>query len=74
MKFNQLNWAAAIVPLAAAAYLTYQEVRDDHDNNEVTVFNAEYVYAAWGAALALLLGTTTTGQTKAIANSQIEKQ
>lgn len=68
------NWKAAIVPLLGAAYLTYQEIRDDHDDNPATVFNQEYVYTAWGAAIALLLGTTTTGQTKTIAQDEAKKE
>lgn len=27
------NWMAAIVPIFASIYLTYQEIRDDHDDN-----------------------------------------
>ncbi len=73
MIYKKWNWAAAIIPIFASAYLTYQEIRDDHDDNPATVFNIEYLYTAWGGALALLLGTTTTGQTKTIANKEIYK-
>jgi hypothetical protein len=67
------NWRGAFFALAGAAYLTYQEVRDDHDSNPSTVMNSELLYAAWTAALGLLLGTTTTGQTQTIAKKEAEK-
>jgi hypothetical protein len=67
------NWAAGFIPFVAAGYLTYQEIRDDHDDNASTVFNSELVFASWAAATAILWGTTTTGQTQTIAKKEAEK-
>jgi len=58
----------------APVYPTYQDILDDHDINECTLFNSEYVFGAWSVAIGLLMGTTTIGQTKTIANKEIDKQ
>lgn len=70
---KKINIAAAIFPIIGAIFLTYEEVRDDWDKNESTVFNRELVVMAWVTALGLLLGTTTAGQTTTIAKEEAEK-
>lgn len=70
---TKLNWNAAIFPLLAAIFLTYEEVRDDWDDKPSTVFNRELVVGIWVTALGLLFGTTTAGQTHTIAKQEVEK-
>lgn len=60
--------------MIAAGYLTYQEIRDDHDDNPSTVFNMEYVLGSWSGVIAILWGTTTAGQTAAIAERKVEEK
>ncbi len=73
-NWKKWNWAAGLFPLLAAGYLTYQEIRDDHDDNPTTHFNMEYVLAGLSGAMAILWGTTTTGQTQTIARKEVDKQ
>lgn len=62
-----LNWRAAALPIIAAVFVTYEEIRDDWDNNDATVFNRELVVMAWSSVASFFLGTTTGNQTKVIA-------
>jgi hypothetical protein len=73
-NWKKWNWRAGLLPFVAACYLTYQEVRDDHDANPSTVMNGELVFGVWTAALGILLGTTTNGQTKTIAQDEAKKE
>jgi hypothetical protein len=67
------NWKTAFIPILAAVFLTYEEIRDDWDPNPQTKFEKELVLLAWSAALSILLGTTTTHQTAAIAEKKVEE-
>lgn len=69
----KLNIQGSIVPLVAAIFLTYGEVKKDYDNRDETNSNMELMVFTWSSALALLLGTTTAGQTKDIAVKEAEK-
>lgn len=63
----KLNIQASIVPIIAAIFLTYDEVKKDYDNRDETNSSMSLMVMSWSAAMALLFGTTTAGQTKDIA-------
>lgn len=69
-----MNWRAAVLAIIASVVVTYEEVRDDWDDNESTVFNKEIVLLSWSAAIGLLFGTTTVNQTKEIAKKEIDSE
>jgi hypothetical protein len=70
MSPTTFNWRAALLPLIAAVFVTYEEIRDDWDNNPSTVFNRELVVMAWSGVASFFLGTTTGNQTAQIAKEQ----
>jgi hypothetical protein len=68
-----MNWKAASLAIVAALFTTYQEIKDDWDDNPNSEFELEIVLAPWSVALGLLWGTTTIAQTQTIAKKEAER-
>lgn len=68
-----MNWKAAALAIIAAVFSTYQEVKDDWDDDPKTEFELEIVLSPWSVAIGLLFGTTTAFQTQTIAKEEAKK-